>query len=89
MKYQLDQYQSDNDTDREILQNKATPPRLYTAVVIRLCHKTILKEQLRLLDKCAEYLARWKNQKIVLQEKEMQDTGKIREYLYELERSRL
>jgi|JI6StandDraft_1071083.scaffolds.fasta_scaffold25537_4 hypothetical protein len=52
VKYQLDQYQSDNETDEEILQNKVTPPRLYTAVVIRLSHKIILREQLKLLDRC-------------------------------------
>lgn len=44
---------------------------------------------MRLLDKCLEYLGRWKKGKIQLQEKEMGDVGKVKEYLYELERSGL
>lgn len=67
LRYQLEHYQSDIETDEEILVNKATPPRLFTAVTIRMSHKQILKEQIRLLDRCLDFLARWKKGKIQLQ----------------------
>lgn len=53
------QYTSSVEKDERIVSEGGTPSRLYTAVVIRLVHKRILIKQLRLLDKCLEFLGRW------------------------------
>ena len=60
-----------------------------TAILMRISNKEILRGQLKLLNKCQDFLKIWKKGRLDIKEGDMELLEKVKPYFSQLERAKI